>query len=89
MSFNRRGGPDRRPDRFQRPDRDRGDRPDRPPRVLAQVPLGQFAGDPHGRRFAGPHDDIIVALDVPDVESLDWPAPLRASGITRLTPSST
>lgn len=32
MSFNRRGGPDRRPDRFQRPDRDRGDRPDRPPR---------------------------------------------------------
>jgi hypothetical protein len=32
MSFNRRGGPDRRPDRFQRPDRDRGDRPDRPAR---------------------------------------------------------
>jgi hypothetical protein len=30
MSFNRRGGPDRRPDRFQRPDRDRGDRPARP-----------------------------------------------------------
>lgn len=32
MSFNRRGGPDRRPDRFQRPDRDRGERPDRPAR---------------------------------------------------------
>jgi hypothetical protein len=28
MSFNRRGGPDRRPDRFQRPDRDRGPRPE-------------------------------------------------------------
>lgn len=28
----------------------------------------------------------VVALDVPDVESLDWPAPLRASGITRFQP---
>jgi hypothetical protein len=29
MSFNRRGGPDRRPDRFDRPSRDRQDRPPR------------------------------------------------------------
>lgn len=30
MTFNRRGGPDRRPDRFQRTDRDRNERPARP-----------------------------------------------------------
>lgn len=28
----------------------------------------------------------VVALDVPDAESLDWPAPLRASGTTRFQP---
>lgn len=28
----------------------------------------------------------VVALDVPDAASLDWPAPLRASGTTRFQP---
>lgn len=28
----------------------------------------------------------VVALDVPDVESLDWPAPLKAKGTTRFQP---
>ena len=28
----------------------------------------------------------VVALDVPDVDSLDWPAPLRRTGTTRFQP---
>lgn len=28
----------------------------------------------------------VVGLDVPDVESLDWPAPLKAKGVTRFQP---
>ena len=51
MSFNRRGGPDRRPDRFQRPDRDRGDRPDRPARPEGGGDWQSRDRGPGGRPF--------------------------------------
>lgn len=57
MSFNRRGGPDRRPDRFQRPDRDRGDRPDRPPRPEGGADWQSRDRGPGGGRPFAPRGD--------------------------------
>jgi hypothetical protein len=57
MSFNRRGGPDRRPDRFQRPDRDRGDRPDRGPRPEGGGDWQQRDRGPGGGRPFQPRGD--------------------------------